>query len=64
MGLAGRSGLAAGLERVGSAQKDILFSSRKYFSMQRNPEKSRKCFRGTKNIQKIPKILGKFPEID
>jgi hypothetical protein len=49
---------------VGSAQKKrkgLLFSEFN-FQCENNSRKSRSCFKGTKNTQKIAKNSGKFPE--
>jgi hypothetical protein len=34
------------------------------FNAKTFPKNPRKCFKARKNTQKIPKILGKFPETD
>jgi hypothetical protein len=54
-----------GLTDVGPAQKKrkgLLFSEFN-FQCENNSRKSRNCFKGTKNTQKIPRIPGKFLEI-
>jgi hypothetical protein len=44
-------GWLLGWNRSGSAQRILYYSlSRKYFSMQTNPEKSRNVFKAKKNI--------------
>jgi hypothetical protein len=49
----------------GSAQSDwVDFFYEIFFSAKTNPGNAQKMFRGTKNVQKIPKISGKFLEID
>jgi hypothetical protein len=49
----------------GSTQQGrISFFSEIFFSAKTNPGNAWKMFRGTKNTQKIPKIPGKFPELD
>jgi hypothetical protein len=68
MGLAGPAAMGwSGLGRAqGSTQtegKGLLFSEFN-FNAKIILEKSRNCFKGTKNTQKISKIPGKFLEID
>jgi hypothetical protein len=45
-------------------EKGFLFIFRKYFRERNNLEIATQFFKATKNILKIPKILGKFSEID
>jgi hypothetical protein len=57
------------VEPTGSAQveKDrfsLFFFEIFFFGAKTNPGNAQKMFRGTKNTQKIPKIPGKFSELD
>jgi hypothetical protein len=45
-------------------KKGFPFIFRKYFCERNNLEIARQFIKATKNILKIPKLLGKFPEID
>jgi hypothetical protein len=59
----GRDGLgrAFGLGPVG---KDRICFCSSFFSAKQIQEIQEKCLQGTKNTPKIPKIAGKFPEVD
>jgi hypothetical protein len=56
------AGRAFGLVPNGKDRIGFLFFLN-YFKCENNSIKSRNCFKGMKNTQKIPKNLGKFPEI-
>jgi hypothetical protein len=58
-------GWLLGWNRSGSAQRILYYSvSRKYFSMQTNPEKSRNVFKAKKISRTSPKIRERKPKID
>jgi hypothetical protein len=48
----------------GSTQLDRICFFEFIFNAETIPEKSRICFKDTKNTPKITKIPGKFPELD
>jgi hypothetical protein len=56
--------IGSGLRARPGRKDRICFSRNIFFSAKTNSGNNRKFLQGTKNTPKIPKIVGKFPDVD